>query len=86
MTVQKKVLPIFRSVSQKNDYPENVIASFHLPWVILIHRRGFYYIHEKTINEIDPFNTGLFFKILKYHNLKIHTKNSFKLHKITING
>jgi len=61
--------------------------SYHLPFLPVIRRQGFYWIHETTVKQYDPFDSGLFQMLLESHNLLIKEKNNhLKIYKITKNG
>ena len=49
--------------------------SYHLPFLNIIRKRGYYWIHENTVKEYDPFNTGIFSMMLESHNMRIKTHN-----------
>lgn len=56
---------------------------YNLPFITIINKRGFFWLDEQTIKEIDPFNTGIFHVMLKKNGLKIIKKNeNLNLYKI----
>ena len=56
---------------------------YNLPFLSIINKRGFFWLHEETIREIDPFNIGIFHVILKKNGVKIIKKNeTLNLYKI----
>lgn len=58
--------------------------SYDLPWLTLIRRRGFYWIHAQTINEMGDKH---FAHLMHLHNLKIsRINNHLNILKITQNG
>lgn len=58
-----------------------VLSEYFIPFLNIIKRRGFFYIHADTITQMGPDN---FFVMLDAKNLKIRQiKNDFKLFKIT---
>jgi hypothetical protein len=61
--------------------------SYHLPFLQIVRRKGFYWIHENTVKEYDPFNEGIFNLLLESHNLIItEVNNQLKIFKITKNA
>jgi hypothetical protein len=61
--------------------------SYHLPFLPIVRRKGFYWIHENTVKEYDPFNEGIFNLLLESHNLIItEVNNQLKIFKITKNA
>jgi len=79
----KRKLKVIRTPQQIKEGE----ISYHLPFLPVIRRKGFYWIHENTIKEFDPFNKGLFEMVLESHNLSItDSNNQLKIHKITKNG
>lgn len=79
----KRKRKIIRAPHQTDDG----IVSYHLPFLPVIRRKGFYWIHENTVKEYDPFNRGIFEMVLESHNLSItDSNNQLKIHKITKNG
>ena len=48
---------------------------YHLPFLHIIRKKGYYWIHENTVKEYDPFNTGIFITMLESHNMRIKKHN-----------
>lgn len=75
----------FLKVEKKNDLLENTFElSYWVPWLVIIRKNGFYWIHEKTIQEIGE---NYFRHLMAAHNMVIVKANKhLSLFKIKING
>lgn len=57
--------------------------SYYTPWVVIIRRKGFFWVHEKTVIEMGE----LFHDIINAHNIIIKGyNNQLNIYKLIINN